>query len=257
MGRPPSNERLVSTPFSAQMGPKSDLERLRGTYDGYGFRRAIARRSWLTLGATAVAREGFGNLLIHSHLGRRTRVADRSRSDFRRPGLAQRGISLLFFYGFSAVRPLGSDRTAPGDASAGFAEPTTQMQHCSLADRMPAVAVRFARENGPPMERERQLHLSCLAISIQLPHPVTPQPPQRMRDGRGVGTVPYDVDDYSGCGLQNRGPFLVFAAQGWGEEELRKPKELRNAQCWEGPRFAVPVIRDGNMPSLPTVAWSN
>lgn len=33
--RLPSNERLVSTPVSAQIGPKCDLERLRGIYDAY------------------------------------------------------------------------------------------------------------------------------------------------------------------------------------------------------------------------------
>ena len=28
-------------------------------------------------------------------------------------------------------------------------------------------------------------------------------------------------------------------------------RRLGNAHSWEGPRVAVPVIRDGNMPSLP------
>src|SRR5439155_4988126 len=44
-----------------------------------------------------------------------------------------------------------------------------------------------------------------------------------------------------------RSPSPRPSPQGEGESCRR----LGNAHCWEGPRVAVPVIRDGNMPSLP------
>src|SRR2546421_1330738 len=66
VGRHPGNERLVSTPFSAQNEPESDSSRLRGMYRVHRCRRSNRRASALTYRRVRLAA---GDCLVNARSG--------------------------------------------------------------------------------------------------------------------------------------------------------------------------------------------